>query len=124
MNKIYKIGDDIEEWYIATNKEQLVKYYHKEYGEDLSIEDIEEANLTDGYWNGSAVTEKDIQEFLDSMQEDFCDKDEVYYPQEQDKCGDIRYHDGEYWKWETFEETLKEYKKDVIEPEKICSTEY
>lgn len=72
---------------------------------------------------GSSATEEDIQRFLNSMQEDM-EEDELYFPQEHDECGDIRYYDGEYWKWKTFEDELKDWTIDVKEPEKICSTEY
>lgn len=129
MNKLYRIGDDIKEWYIATSKKQLLDYYHKETSDDLCIEDIEEElNFDDGYYDGSCVTQEDINNFLITMQEELKEDDEdaMYYPQENDECGDIRYYDGEYWKWRKFKEVIKEYKNmsDVTEPEKICSTEY
>ena len=131
-NKIYKINDCI--WFIAKSKEQLLKYYKKEYDYDCNISDIdEETNLQNGFWSADDMTEELKEKVMESIEEDleegeiprpqkggkyFLDKDGKY------KSGTVMYWYDEFWVWVTFKEVLDKYKEIVKEAEFLCSKEW
>lgn len=62
---VYKMND--YEWYITPwNLEDTLKWYNEEFEDDLTKEDIEEANLdTEGMW-WETTDKKDLDELGDS----------------------------------------------------------
>lgn len=121
---VYKMND--YEWYITPwNLEDTLKWYNKEFEDDLTKEDIEECNLdTEGMW-WETKDRNDIERLGNA--------DEIIGIEKTPKgtkrkvhFGNLMRHEGMICKYTSFREVIKNnyLNEPLKEPEVIASTEW
>lgn len=121
--KVYKMND--YEWYITPlSIEETIKWYNKEFDDDITENDIEEADLdAEGMW-WETTDKKDINELGDS--------DEIIGIEKTPKgtrrkvrFGNLMRKEGLVYKYTSFREVIKNnYSESINRPEMIASTDW
>lgn len=121
--KIYKMNDC--EWYITPlSIEETIKWYNKEFDEDITEKDIEEVDLnTEGMW-WETKNKDDIDKLGDS--EESISYKETKYGYIKNACfGDLMRKEGLIYKYSSFRDVIKNnYSEGIKEPEMIASTDW
>lgn len=111
--KIYKIDEC--SWYVAHNLMEFLNWYNKYIDELTEPDDLQELKVIEPesgtMWSDTNITQEDIAA-LGEYDEYGTGKD----------IGDLKRHDGEICKLQTFADVLGD--KDIKEPYEIASTEW
>ena len=121
--KVYKMND--YEWYITPlSLEETIKWYNKEFDDDTTEKDIEEADLdTEGMW-WETTDKKDIVKLGDS--EELIGATKTKHGYIKHACfGDLMRKEGLIYKYSSFRDVIKNnYSENLKEPEIIASTDW
>lgn len=121
--KVYKLND--YEWYITPwNLSDTLNWYNKEFGDDLTTNDVEESNLDlEGMW-WETQDKEDIERLGDS--DEIITIEKTPTGTKRSVCfGDLMRKDGDVYKYTSFKDVIKIYYNESIEePEVIATTEW
>lgn len=110
--KIYRV--DEYSWYVAHNLMEFLNWYNKNIDNITEPDDLQELEVIEPengtMWSDTNITPKDI-ETLGEYNE-IC----------KGGIGDLKRHDGEIYKLQTFADVLGD--EDIKEPYEIASTEW
>lgn len=123
VNTIVKVND-YETVFLPAGKtvRDMAKWYEKEYGEKLNLDDIEEVDYKDGFW--SSDIPKEVKEKLDNEENyKYEERDQFFLDKDgKVKEGTVEIIYGDAYIYRLFETEAKENNDNEIFV--LCSTEF